>query len=364
MTTRPQRALETPNDAVARLQTELDELRSKIQGERYRRRWLYIHDVFNTSTRRAAIYYQGESVFFRRENINPEPGIMGVAQGGELIFVPGLAALRYIDEATENILGEIFFNAEGEAKIVARDMANPAFEKGVLHITQDGDTTLFASNQIWVQSINNININGGDITWITAETDLNLLSNGSVFIRSNDNGSDISQIAMFGNGETNIIRNGADRGSLVGQKDIQASIDSLHNLVYNVTKPFVINHPDDPNRLLVHGCTESPMAGVEYWGEAEIFGGEAKVELPSYFESLTLIENRQVQVTPIDELCMVATSRIEGGQFTIKCSGPDGTKVSWMVKAERKGAAGFDVEPLKSEVTVRGDGPYRYLVKR
>src|SRR5690606_3505161 len=129
-------------------------------------------------------------------------------------------------------------------------------------------------------------------------------------------------------------------------------------------KPFVIQHPVDPDRWLVHGCTESPMAGVEYWGEAEVVGGEAVVELPSYFESLTLAENRQVQLTPVDELCMVAASRIEDGRFTIKCSGPDGTKVAWLVKAERRDAAGFEVEPLKSEVSVRGDGPYRYPVRK
>jgi hypothetical protein len=39
----------------------------------------------------------------------------------------------------------------------------------------------------------------------------------------------------------------------------------------------------------------------------------------------------------------------------------DGTKVNWLVKATRKGVD-FPVEPLRSDVKVRGAGPYRYLV--
>lgn len=371
MSTRPQRALETPVDTIARLQTELNELRSKIQGERHRRRWLYLHDVFNDGTRRGAFYYAGDSLLIRREIINPEPGFPGTVQGGELLFIPGLAALRYVDETSGQLLGEVFFNAEGEAKLLARDMLNPLFEKGVLHLQQTGDTTMFASlhariladwdihldntggnnnGNIWINSDNDLNLDAERNIWLRAPTDINVESDGAVFIRGNaDNSGDRAEIALYGNGETELFINGDSHGGLVGFSDI---------------KPFIIDHPDDPYRWLVHGCTESDRAGVEYWGEAEIIDGEAIVELPSYFESLTTEENRSVLVTPIDELCMVAASRIEYGQFTIKCSGPDGTKVSWLVKAERKGAAGFPVEPLKSETEVRGNGPYRYFVKR
>lgn len=371
MTTRPQRALETPIDTIARLQTELTELRSKIQGERHRRRWFYLHDVFNDGTRRGGFYYASDSLLIRRETINPEPGFPGAVQGGELLFIPGLAGLRYVDEGTGSILGELYFRAVGDAKIVGRNPADSS-ELGALDIQETGavflsseanlnlnsrstawltgdndihiDNTLSNLNgNIWINSDNDLNFDAERNIWIRGTTDVNIVSDGAVFLRSNDDSGDYAELALFANGETRVTLNG-DEGAAFG------------------LKPFIIDHPNDPDRWLVHGCTESPMAGVEYWGEAEIKNGEAVVELPSYFESLTLIENRIVQVTPIDELCLVAASRIENGQFTIKCSGPDGTKISWLVKAERKDAAGFDVEPLKSEVTVCGDGPYRYLL--
>lgn len=129
-------------------------------------------------------------------------------------------------------------------------------------------------------------------------------------------------------------------------------------------KTFVIDHPLDPKgKWLVHGCTESPFAGVEYWGDAVVDNGQVIVPMPDYFEALTLVENRQVIVTPIDELCMVSASRIVDGQFTIRCSGPDGTRVSWLVKAERKDAAGFEVEPSKAENIRVGNGPYTFLMR-
>lgn len=128
-------------------------------------------------------------------------------------------------------------------------------------------------------------------------------------------------------------------------------------------KNFIIDHPDDVSKFLVHGCTESPVAGIEYWGEAWIRNGFARVRLPKYFEGIATPYNRQVQVTPVTELCMVSASEIENGAFTIRCSGPDGTKVKWLAKAERKDAE-FPVEPDRSEYHRRGSGPYTWLEKK
>jgi hypothetical protein len=129
------------------------------------------------------------------------------------------------------------------------------------------------------------------------------------------------------------------------------------------TKTFVIDHPTDPERWLVHGCTESPSAGVEYTGEVMV-DGSVEVELPAYFEALTEAEGRTVQLTPVGELCMVAASPVTDGRFTVKCSGPSGTRVQWLVKATRADVPQFEVEPLRTDVDVRGDGPYRYIAPR
>lgn len=156
-------------------------------------------------------------------------------------------------------------------------------------------------------------------------------------------------------------------------------------------KTFVIEHPDIAERYLVHATTESPHAGVEYWGEAVVRDHVAIVQLPDYFESLVEIENRPIFLTPVLEddsdkdpimdegwgvqreepilqpgvpawarICKVASSPIRSGKFKVYCDGPDGTKVGWLVKAVRKDAQ-FEVEPLRSEGELQNVGPYSWL---
>ncbi len=173
-------------------------------------------------------------------------------------------------------------------------------------------------------------------------------------------------------------------------------------------KTFVIDHPldkgladDDPaRRHLVHGVTESPHAGVEYWGVVTVEDGQAVVELPGYFEALTRVEGRAVLLTvlaeddPAERLTLprrtphpdrtvpvslqhgpaaqnpppglpshVQASYPRDGRFTVWTSGPvDTFRVMWLVKAIRADVDALDVEPLKTSGRVAGTGPYTYLV--
>jgi hypothetical protein len=164
-------------------------------------------------------------------------------------------------------------------------------------------------------------------------------------------------------------------------------------------KTFVIDHPTDPDRYLVHVATEAPDAAVEYAGVAELVDGKAVVELPAYFEALTHPDGRNVQVTmllpeeplasvapmpvpqaptppfawrdPVVEeiperllLHPVAASLPVAGRFRIVSPAPDGTQVAWRVRAIRADAPPVEVEPLRSDYEAHGDGPYRYLTPR
>ncbi|MFR9807058.1 hypothetical protein ACL02T_32895 [Pseudonocardia sp. RS010] len=136
-------------------------------------------------------------------------------------------------------------------------------------------------------------------------------------------------------------------------------------------KSFVVDHPDDPDLWLVHGCTESPTAGVEYNGVATIEGGRAVVDLPAYFDALTVPGSASIQLTPyacthasgLPMLAQAAPTEIDGGRFEIVSTGPDGSRVAWRVFATRRGAE-FDVEPRRADYTPHGDGPYRYLTPK
>lgn len=162
-----------------------------------------------------------------------------------------------------------------------------------------------------------------------------------------------------------------------------------------LVKSFVIDHPSDPSKLLVHACSEGETADVFYRGEARLVDGLAEVVLPDYFEALTELEGRTVQVTPIVEMptavslieplqgpgiaqrlpavpgyavvgqtANLAVSRVEGGRFYVTLAGGMmnlGQPFYWRVDAIRKGTA-FQVEPDKASTQVVGDGPYRYVV--
>ncbi|MCK2219691.1 hypothetical protein MF672_038735 [Actinomadura sp. ATCC 31491] len=126
------------------------------------------------------------------------------------------------------------------------------------------------------------------------------------------------------------------------------------------TKTFVIDHPLDRDRWLVHATTESPHNGVEYWGTVVLDDlGVADVALPDYFEVLTAHDGRAVLLTGLhDSLYAPTATYPEQGRFEVH--GVPGQRVSWLVKAIRKDVPPLLVEPRRDEVTVRGDGPYRY----
>jgi len=145
---------------------------------------------------------------------------------------------------------------------------------------------------------------------------------------------------------------------------IRANAGGIEVFNNGVFKAFVIEHPDDADKYLVHGCTESPYGGVEYWGEATFAEGVEEVEviLPAYFEGLCTEDLRQVFLTQVAEggkptFVQLAASPVEHGYFTIYASRPGPLKVNWLVKARRRDVE-FEVEPRKDEVQVSGWGPY------
>jgi hypothetical protein len=125
----------------------------------------------------------------------------------------------------------------------------------------------------------------------------------------------------------------------------------------NTNKTFVIDHPMDTNKYLVHACLEGPEAGVYYRGEQEILNGsEVEIELPYYVDSLAT--NFTVQVTPIynGKIRTFNSSRVVNNKFTVYGeSGP----FAWLVHGKR---GNVNVDPNKNDVIVNGDGPYKYLI--
>lgn len=124
-------------------------------------------------------------------------------------------------------------------------------------------------------------------------------------------------------------------------------------------KTFIIDHPLDSTKYLVHACLEGPEDGVYYRGKATIDNNESvTIRLPDYVENLA--SNFTIQITSIyskerTHANSYETSEIENNEFTVY--GKNGS-FYWYVYGMRNEII---VEPDKSSITVNGDGPYKWF---
>lgn len=131
--------------------------------------------------------------------------------------------------------------------------------------------------------------------------------------------------------------------------------DILNNdLFYSTTKTFVIEHPCERSKYLVHGCLEGPESGVYYRGKGEILDNQSvTIELPKYVERLA--RDFTIQITPIyngTKNIFYNVSEVKNNQFTVY--GENG-KFHWIVYGSRENIV---VEPEKIDVRLKGYGPY------
>jgi len=133
-------------------------------------------------------------------------------------------------------------------------------------------------------------------------------------------------------------------------------ISSISN---SATKSFIIDHPLYSNKYLVHACLEGPESGVYYRGKDEITNNiSITIQLPDYVEKLAT--DLTVQITPIyNELHNnnnLRVSEVINNMFTV--FGNNG-KFFWIVYGKRENI--MNIEPIKDEVDVKGNGPYKWI---
>lgn len=129
------------------------------------------------------------------------------------------------------------------------------------------------------------------------------------------------------------------------------------------SKTFVIPHPTDATKYLVHACLEGPEAGVYYRGRGTIQDetGTCDILLPHYTSSLAnewtiqLTSILQPGTSPAANVSL-QTSDVVNDRFTVY--GPPGSAFFWLVHGRR---SHVDVEPRKDTVTVCGTGPYTWI---
>ena len=133
-------------------------------------------------------------------------------------------------------------------------------------------------------------------------------------------------------------------------------------------KTFIIDHPNDTNKYLVHACLEGPEAGVYYRGTGEIVPGvkSTLIRLPDYVTSFS--KNFTIQITRIidfedddksqedeEDYSTLKVSTIKNNSF--KVFGRPG-KFYWHVYGTRNEIVS---EPNKKDVVLKGEGPYKWI---
>jgi hypothetical protein len=146
---------------------------------------------------------------------------------------------------------------------------------------------------------------------------------------------------------------------------IPSVIVTVQQVAYNgptgptgpIDKTFIIDHPKDNDRYLVHACLEGPEVGVYYRGTSEIIDNQSvTIELPSYVPGWAT--DISVLVTAIydGKVKTFAASDVDrNGKFVVY--GENG-RFNWIAIGKR---ASVNVEPLKSEINVSGFGPYKWI---
>ncbi len=132
---------------------------------------------------------------------------------------------------------------------------------------------------------------------------------------------------------------------------------SLNQWHYNTAKAFIIDHPHNNEKYLVHTCLEGPEVGVYYRGKSEVLNGNyVEIKLPDYVTEWA--SDFTVNVTGIydGKIKVYNSSDVdEKGIFTVY--GENG-KFNWVAIGKR---GDINSEPSKSEVTIKGDGPYKWI---
>ena len=125
-------------------------------------------------------------------------------------------------------------------------------------------------------------------------------------------------------------------------------------------KTFVINHPSDDRRYLVHGCLEGPEVGIYHRGSSRTdeISLSVNICLPTYVTQIA--GDFTTHLTAIGCQASLWATRVVQNKFTVYSDRPS-IEFDFIVFGKRRS---LDVEPLREGVVIQGSGPYTWLEKK
>lgn len=257
------------------------------------------------------------------------------------------------------------------------------------------NTTSSSSNTILIGNNNTVNVGTTNNNILIGNTNTGALTNNIVMGNNNNSGLGGSNIVI---GKNHVLNSYCDRNIILGSGIASAGIMSntivlstspltvnvsnaffvnpirlgasaTSNVVvydtstkevtydtYANVKTFVIDHPIDEKKYLVHACIEAPEALVMYRGVGFITNvGFCKITLPSYCIAWS---NFTTHLTAINSKNPnIYSTEVMDNTFLVY---GDVGKFSYIVHATRND---IEVEPNKVDYKYNSNGPYAYLTK-
>jgi hypothetical protein len=123
------------------------------------------------------------------------------------------------------------------------------------------------------------------------------------------------------------------------------------------SKTFIIEHPKDKSKFLVHACLEGPEVGVYYRGISEITNNHSvKIDLPLYIPDWATDFTTNITAIYDGKIKVYAVSEVDKNGF-FNVYGENG-KFNWVAIGKRDV---INIEPCKTEINVKGFGPYKWV---
>lgn len=280
-------------------------------------------------------------------------------------------------EATDPIGAHFYFQSEdtnSKLFLKVRDSASWAQPTNNLFVFGSNGSMIAAANsdslspdptvKLWVQGDNSIRLSGavdgptGGRVWLRG-------SGGYTTFTVEQSGDSQQKWLVW-----KLINGGTERTIKFLVQDLSLAVPYTAIGSSQVVKTFIIDHPLDHARYLMHAGIEGPENRVFYRGKVTLKHGEAFVALPDYFEGLTHDHGRVVFLQNMSDFDKIAVKtqdgrRIKNGVLHIVSQNKHSEAlVSWEVSAIRKDVPELIVAPRIDEVEVMGIGPYRYVIPR
>lgn len=173
-------------------------------------------------------------------------------------------------------------------------------------------------------------------------------SSGSVGVYGTSNGDDGVRGTSIASGKSGVSGMSNTGNGVYGVAPAPGfAVYAQGNFGASGTKSFVEPHPTDPSKEIRYASLEGREVGTYFRGSGHLVDGQAVIEVPEDFRTVTSADGLTVVATPNGELAMIACVSKSLGRIVIR--GSADVDFDYLVSGVRKAFADF--QPISANVS-------------